>query len=191
MTTPAGKRHYLLIYRRQLEQYRWPALLAALAFGMLWWFSPPAIVSNDPNFSLFMQAVLLIAALAGVALLAYATWGPKQAYVQCQPTHLRVSTPLLRFNISYSRIRTCRPLKFAPAQLTSAQRHLVEPFLGRTAVVIDLNSYPLNEKWLRLWLNRFMFPSDSRGLVFVTDDWMALSRDIDTHRAQWKTRSER
>ena len=163
---------------------RTPALLIALLCGGLWWFAAlvPWLASD------VAQAALLITALIGGVLFLYAWVGPRLSYVQCQPTHLRVSTPLFRLAISYSRIRTTRPVNFLPAPQRWSQRRFVEPFIGRTIIALDLTGYPLGEKWLRLWLNEFMFPPNFMGLLLLTPDWMTLSRDFDTYRDQWKTR---
>jgi hypothetical protein len=55
-------------------------------------------------------------------------------------------------------------------------------------LAVDLNRYPLSARWLRLWLNEFLLPAEFLGLQFLVADWMALSRDIEVYRGQWKTR---
>jgi hypothetical protein len=35
-----------------------------------------------------------------------------------------------------------------------------------------------------------MFASDVSGLLLLTRDWMATSRDIDAHRTAWKMRNQ-
>ncbi len=75
----------------------------------------------------------------------------------------------------------------APAA-SGLRRDLVAPFLGQTAVMVDLKSYPLGERWLRLWLGWFMFSPDAVGLQFVTPDWLVFSRDLDERRTAWKLR---
>jgi hypothetical protein len=176
-----GRRHPLLIYRRLFGAWRAPSLLIAVMLGGLWWWPPPALSS------LLAQGALLGGAVTALLLFVYTLVAPRMAYVQCGPTALRVSVPLFRLAISYSRIRTTRPLEFRP-NARGSRLWLAEPYLGRTVVAVDLMSYPIAPRWLRLWLNEFILPGDFMGLVLVTPDWMTLSRDIDTHRSEWKGR---
>lgn len=184
MASP-GKRHPLLLNARLFAMLRPPAFFIALLCGVLWWFAASIpLLSSEPA----QVALLVIIGLCGLLFL-YTLIGPALAYVQCFPTYLLISTPLFRLAISYSRIRTVRPVQFTPRDLRWSQRRFLEPFLGMTVVSVDLKSYPIKEKWLRLWLNPYMFASDVTGLLFHTKDWMAISRDIDVHRAEWKTRN--
>jgi hypothetical protein len=182
----SGKHHPLLLYARLFAMLRPPAFFIALLCGVLWWFAP-----RIPLFSSELAQVLLLVVIVLCSLLfLYTLVGPALSYVQCRPTHLLVSTPLFRLAISYARIRNVRPVKFVPPKLGWSQRRFLEPFLGMTVVAVDLKSFPLNEKLLRLWLNPYMFGGDATGFLLHTKDWMATSRDIDVHRTEWKTRSQ-
>ena len=163
-----------------------PAFFIALLCGVLWWFAP-----GIPLFSSELAQFLLLVVIALCGLLfLYTLVGPFLAYVQCRPTHLLVSTPLFRLAVSYARIRNVRPVKFTPPQLGWSQRRFLEPFLGMTVVSVDLKSFPLSERLLRLWLNPYLFSGDSTGFLLLTKDWMATSRDIDVHRTEWATRNQ-
>lgn len=184
MASKPGKRHRLLLYARLFAMLRWPALLITVLCAGLWWFAPrlPMLASD------LAQAGLAIIALSCGVLFLYALVGPALSYVQCRPNHLRVSTPLFRLAISYSRIITTRPIQFLPGKLPFSQQRLVEPFIGHNAVLVDLSAYPIPEAWLRLWFNQFMFHPHARGLVLHVAEWMTVSRDIDSYRGQWKAR---
>ncbi|MBP7694762.1 MAG: hypothetical protein KA764_22760 [Anaerolineales bacterium] len=182
------RRHPLLIYRRRVAGWRLPALLIAAACGLLWWFAPavfPAEALETASWA------LLLGMAAGAALLLYALLAPAFAFVECRPAYLLISTPLYRLAISYSRMRTARPVKFAPT-VAGLRRELVAPFWGGTALFVDLTGYPFPEPWLRFWFGWFMFaPQLGTGLQFVVPDWMALSRDVEEGRVTWKTRRQR
>jgi hypothetical protein len=182
----SGKRHPLLLYARLFAMLRPPAFFIALLCGVLWWFAPDIPLLNSE-----LAQILLLVAIAVCGLLfLYTLIGPALSYAQCRPTHLLISTPLFRLAVSYSRIRNVRPVKFVPQKLGWSQRRLLEPFLGMTAVSVDLKGYPLNERLLRLWLNPYLFAGDVTGFLLLTKDWMTVSRDIDVHRTEWKTRNQ-
>ena len=59
-----------------------------------------------------VRAALAVGAATGLLLFGFSLIAPRLSYVQCRPTHLRVSTPLFQLAISYSRIHTARPVPF-------------------------------------------------------------------------------
>jgi hypothetical protein len=183
-TDSPGKRHTLLLYARLYGMLRWPSLLIALLCGGLWGFAPgvPLLASE-----LAQASLLIISGVCGLLFL-YALAGPRLSYVQCHPKYLRVSTPLFRVAISYSRIRTTRPVKFTPGRLPFTQGRMVDPFRGHTILALELMSYPMSEGVLRRMLSPFMFSASFKGLQFIVTDWMGLARDIDAYRDSWKIR---
>ena len=176
------RHHTLLIYARLFGQWRMPALLIAIVFLVLAWLAPGALADER------VRVAMAVGAVTGLLLFGYSLVGPRLSYVQCRPTHLMVSTPLFRLAISYSRIRTARPIPFEPAQVSWSQASLVQPFVGMTMLALDLNGYPVPLRWLRLLLHPFMLPVKFMGLQLLVADWMALSRDIEVHRSQWQGR---
>jgi hypothetical protein len=183
------KRHPLLIPRRRFRGWRWPLLVITLGFGMLGWFAPQL---TGPAYVIVLQyALAILTVLSGLGL-AFAIVAPRLCYVQCQARYLLISVALFRVVIGYSRVRNVHPIKFTPGPLSGLRQELVGPFAGQTAVAIDLSGYPMPARWLQFWLGWFMFQSDrATGLQIITDDWMALSRDLDVHRAENKTRTRK
>jgi hypothetical protein len=102
----SDRHHPLLIYARLFGQWRVPALLITIALLVLAWLAPGPLANE------LVRAALATGAAASLLLFVYALVGPRLSYVQCRPTHLRVSTPLFRLAISYSRIHTARPVPF-------------------------------------------------------------------------------
>jgi hypothetical protein len=172
----------LLLYVRLFALWRVPALLVALLCGALAFWAPGPLNVVELRAGLF--------GLSGIGLLVflYAYVGPSLSFVQCRPDHLLLSTPLFRLAISYNRIRTTRPLPFDSLPVRWSDQRLVEPFRGRTMLGIDLTGYPVSRRWLRFWLMGYLLPSTFVGFQFLVPDWMALSRDIEGQRAEWKTR---
>ncbi len=178
----SARRHPLLIYGRLFAQWRVPSLLISLICLGLAWVAPGPLADDR------VRALLLVGALAGLLLFGYALIGPRLSYVQCRPTHLLLATPFFPLAISYSRIYTVRPVPFEPANVHWTQAEIVRPFVGVTMLALDLKSYPVSRRWLRLLLNPFLLPSNFLGFQLVVADWMALSRDIEMYRGQWTTR---
>ena len=183
-----GDRFPLLIYRRWARMLRLPGLLIAVASGIMWWFAP-----NDPLLAERDWAFLLLGGVGGLTFL-YSLLARRAAYVQCHPDHVKIRTPFLTVVISYKRVLQVRPVEYHSqlpvSGLKSTQRRLLHPFLGRTVVLLELRGFPLNERWLRIWLPWFMFAGEATGFTLVVEDWMALSRQISAFSDRWVARRQ-
>lgn len=188
MSSSPGDRFPLLIYRQAVRRYRGPGLLLTLGCLGLWlpvsanllaWPRPPA------------DNWLLAGGLVSLAFTLLAWIGPRWAYVQPRQDHLRVQTPIYRLNVSYRRILGTRPVDiakmFPPSELPRSQRHLITPFLGRTALGVDLRGLPLSPFLLRLFFSRLLFLPDRPGLLLLVDDWMTLGRQLASRLDLWRT----
>jgi len=178
----SARRHPLLIYSRLFAVWRFPTLLIGAILLVLAWLAPGPLADER------LRLLLALGAAASLLLFGYSLLGPRWSYVQCRPTHLRLSTPFFPLAISYSRIYTARPVPFEPANVRWTEESLVRPFLGMTMLALDLTGYPVPLRWLRLLLNRFLLPERFIGLQLLVPDWMALSRDIEVYRSQWAMR---
>jgi hypothetical protein len=176
------KPHRLLLYERQANGLRAPALLITLAAGALSLWGP------GPLGNLQFRVSLAAVAVIGLIIYIYAVLAPRLSFVQCRPNYLLLSTPFFRLNISYSRVRTTRPIPFSPPQVGWGEGGLVAPFRGRTQVALDLNRYPISVRWLKFFLMRYLVPDNFLGFQFLVADWMGLSRDIEGQRAEWGAR---
>ncbi len=184
-----GRRFRLLLYSRLYDTIWWPLVLLLIALGALWWYAP-FIIFLAP----FDDLVLFAAGLCALLLLGSALARPL-SFVQCRPNHLRIQTPIFRLAISYDRIVTVRPTKFSdqypPTTQRWSQRRFLDPFFPATAVGVTVRSYPIALKWLKVWLNDYLFTRDAPGFLFLVDDWMSLSREIDVYRDRWRDRKPR
>jgi len=178
------RRHPLLIYARLFARWRAPALLLAIVFAALAIWAPGPLAED------VVRLALLAGGAASLVLYVYSALGPRLSYVQCRPTHLRVSTPLFQLAISYNRIVTSRPVPFDPVNVPAGHEPVVGPLRGQTMLALDLNGYPVARRWLKLLLNPFLLPEKFLGLQLLVPDWMALSRDIEVHRTQWQMRDK-
>ncbi|MEW6569492.1 MAG: hypothetical protein AB1449_15280 [Chloroflexota bacterium] len=191
MTSAPGDRFHLLIYRQAVRRYRGPGLLLSLTLLGLWypvsldlltWPRPPA------------DAWLLAGGLVSLAFTLLAWLGPRWAYAQARPDHLRLQTPIYRMKVSYRRILGTRPIDvgkmFPLASLPRSQQHLIAPYHGRTALGVDLRGLPLSPFVLRLFFSRFLFATDHIGLILVVDDWMALGRQLVSRIDSWRAANQ-
>jgi hypothetical protein len=175
-----------LLFRRTFDRLWILSLVLAVIFGGTWlWgqiFALPLVLIEDDFW------LLLTAAIAGIVA-AYAFLARFLAYVQACDTHLAIVTPFLRVNISYRRfqaVRTALMHQLFPKNESSwAQRSFLGPFYGKTAIVIDLNSWPLQPTLLRLFWPKPMFSTRSRGLVILVKDWMQFSTELDSYQGLW------
>ncbi len=174
------KRFPLLLYRAVARRWRGAAFWLMPAGAALWY----ALRYGDPPAP---DQAICGAIVGGIgALLWLYTRLLRRAAVLCTPKGMRIRTPLYTIGFSYRRIERVRPVTFAtlyPAgEEKAARRRLYAGIWGKTALVVDLNSYPLSPALLRLWLPRYCFLPDGRGLVLIVEDWMGLSRCLDTCR---------
>lgn len=181
-----GKKHTLLLYRRMMDRL-WPStlLLALLLLG-IWGLSE----YNIAQVLEYQDDTLLL--VTGGFCLAFSLFAfivRKSAYVQAASDHLKLVTPFYRVNISYQRMRSLHPaliMRIFPAGKQGwAENNYLEPFSNFTALILELNSYPLNPRLLRLFFPRQIFSPYSRGLVLLVDDWMALSTEVDSLSGTW------
>lgn len=180
----SGKCHPLLFYRRAMDRLWLATLFLGLILGIVWlwfWWSDVPLISSGN------ETWLLAGSVAALAFTVFAFFARRAAYVQPQRDHLRLVTPFLRMNISYRRIRSVHPAGFQqlfpPGKASWAQRSFLEPFYGRTAVVVDLTSYPMSPFLLRFFLAPQMFSPQSTGFVFLVPDWMEFSTELDSFRS--------
>jgi hypothetical protein len=185
MAKKRGKRFRLLIYERMWQRWGLSSLLVALASGMLWVLAPR--IRFLPS---SLRMLILIQALASFAIFAYAFMARRMAWVQCRPDHLHIQSPIYPLSISYARIKVVRPSELAhifdPSKEKPGRRDWLRPYWGMTAVVVEISKYPVKKDWLRLWFNRYMFSPEVAGFVFLVDDWMTLSRQLDDSRSNWE-----
>jgi hypothetical protein len=179
-----GDKFPLLIYQRWGKMLRMPSLLTAIVSSAAWWYAPsvPDLQGRDWAF----LAIAIISAL----IFIYSLLARRAAYVQCRSDHLRVRTPFLPLAVSYKRILGAKPVEFhsqLPPKMSGPQRRLLQPYLGRTIVLLELRGLPGSKRQLRLWLPWYMFARQITGLLLPVEDWMTLSQQIVSFADRWTT----
>jgi hypothetical protein len=182
----SGARYALLLYRRTMDRVWKNTLVLGVILLALWYL--PLLPDRSLGW-ISSKDLLLAGAIVVLALCAFAFLGRSMVYVQAMYDHLRLVTPFLRLNVSYRRITSTHPVMiqqlFPPQASGWAQRRFLEPFYGKTAILIELSGYPLNPTLLKLFLPAQMFSPRSTGLVILVSDWMQFSTEFDTLVGNW------
>jgi hypothetical protein len=179
----AGHRYPLVIYTHMLDRW-WPAtLMLSLALFATAWGA-----ARTPQGEAAPLAITATNGLGGLSLIftLFLLIIRKAAYVQPFGTYLRLATPFLRINISYRRFRgsTTSEMRmlFPPKSISSWRREIISPLSSMTAIVINLNGYPVSPVLLRLFLSPFFFKDKTPHLVILVKDWLRFSTELDSMR---------
>lgn len=179
-----GRRYPLVIYTHMLNRW-WPVtfVLALALVAQAWGLSRTQIGMASP------LKVNVLYGLGGFVLAAtlFLLIIRKAAFVRPYKDHLLLATPFLRLKISYRRFHgtttsTIQAL-FPPASLSSWRRDIIAPLASMTALVINLNGYPVPPAMLRLFLSPFFFKDRTPHLVILVEDWLRFSSELDSMRA--------
>jgi len=187
MARRRGDRFHLVVYKLMWQSWAWPSLFILIGSIAAWALAPGSAYIPSGY-----RPLLLIPGLGALILLSYAYLAQHLAWVQCRGKHIRIQTPIYPLAVSYARIRSVRPSTLAQVldmeNASGLTRAWLKPYWGRTVVVVYLSSYPFNRTWLRLWFSPYVLTPGAPGFVFLVEDWMALSRQIDDFQNQWAMR---
>jgi hypothetical protein len=192
-----GKKHPLLAYRVRYRRHRWLYFGVALAVLALYaglnllpadtWKNVPWVHDID--------WLLLPVALVILAIAIFRAIAGSIPYVQCSERNIKVQAPLYQVVFSYKRVQETRPNSlahaFEHANLSRRERQLVfDPkYSGYTAIIVDMNSWPMSLRSLRFWLGKLLFGS-KKSLVLWVEDWMTLNRELSDYKDRWRARQQ-
>ena len=178
-----GHKYPLIVYQHMLNRW-WPALIA-MGLGM---FVLAYSEYIDPMSRFLPWRWQLFAGIGALAVLIGVFFLVLRhlAYVQPFPEYLKLVTPFMRINISYKRIKKTTTTEmrylFSFKSLSGWMQDIFEPLAGRTAMVIDLNGYPVSPMMLRFFLSRFFFKDKTPHVVILVKDWMHFSSELESMR---------
>jgi len=182
-----GNRHPLLFYQRTMGRIGWLTLILGIVLAVVWWWR---LVEIKTIYIFSPETLILLGAVVSIALSLFAFVARKMAYVRAHDKYLYLATPFLRLKISYRRIRSARPMLiqqiFPEEKSKWSQRKFLEPFYGKTALVVEMKSFPVNRKMLKMFLPAQIFSPQFTGLVILVPDWMRLSTELDSYRGSWQ-----
>jgi hypothetical protein len=193
---PRRRKYPLIVYRHMLNRW-WPAMIA-LGLGM---FALAYSEYLDPIAQFIPWRWQLFAGIGVLSILValFFIIIKQFAYVQVFPAYLKLVTPFLRLKISYKRItRTTATeirLLFPPKSMGWWTREILAPLSTRTAIVIDLNGYPISPRLMHMFLSRFFFKDKTPHIVILVNDWMRFSAELESMRTNtdpdWGKRQKR
>jgi hypothetical protein len=180
----AGHKYPLIVYQHMLNRWWRPMVAMGVVMFVLAYseYIDPMAQFLPQRWQVF-AGIGALAVLIGIffIILRYV------AYVQPFPNHLRLVTPFMRINISYKRIRKTTTTEmrylFPHRSMSGWVQDIFAPLSSRTAMVIDLNGYPVPRSVLRLFLSRFFFKDKTPHLVILVNDWMRFSSELESMRA--------
>jgi hypothetical protein len=178
-----GHKYPLIVYQHMLNRW-WPALMA-MGLGM---FALAYSEYIEPMARFLPWRWQLFAGIGALAILigVFFVILRHLAYVQPFPQYLKLVTPFMRLNISYKRIKKTTTTEmrylFAFKSLSGWMQDIFEPLAGKTAMVIDLNGYPISPVMLRFFLSRFFFKDKTPHVVILVKDWMRFSSELESMR---------
>lgn len=179
-----GDRFPLLVYAPLGRRWIILGLLLAVASFVLWLLAPRCLGCG------LLRHLALFPVLTGLVIFVYGLAACRIATVQCFRTALRIQTPIYPLTISYKRIAGTRPMQvsklFDPETDKHARRNWPLRYWGLTALLVEMKSFPMSERWLRLWLDRYLFWPQGTGFVLMVEDWIGLSQQLDGYQADYK-----
>jgi len=180
----AGRKYPLIVYQHMLNRW-WPAMITmglvmfALAYSE---YIDPMAQFLPWRWQLF-AGIGALAIMVGVFFLILR----HVAYVQPFPDYLKLVTPFMRVNISYKRFKKTTTTEmrylFPHKSLSGWVQDIFAPLASKTAMVIDLNGYPISPFVLRSFLSRFFFKDKTPHLVILVKDWMRFSSELESMRS--------
>ena len=193
-----GRNHPLLAFRLRYRRQRglyFGVALAVLALVAAIQLLPAETWVNVPWVH-DLDWLLLLVGIVVLVMAVFRVIAASVPYVQCSERNIKLQAPLYQLVFSYKRVRETRPntlfYVFDKGGLSRGERKfaLDDKIGGQTAVIVEMNSWPMSMRWMRFWLGNLVFSSDNRALVLWVEDWMALNREISDYKDRWRERKK-
>jgi hypothetical protein len=177
------------MYRRTMGRLWKSTFVLALLLGSLWMVKQFGAIQVLRAGAAWVDLLIFAAALMTFGICVFAFIAQRLAFVQAHTNYFSIVTPFLRLKVSYRRIQKVHPELiqnlFPKSKARWAERNFLEPFYGKTSVVIETRGYPMNPAMLRLFLPAQMFSPRTTGFVLLVSDWMKFSTELDSFQGAW------
>ena len=189
-----GKRHSLLLFRNKYRSHRGLYLMVFLLCMGLYLFlylAPDNLVK--PILGLWPYAwILLVVGSIAFVLFLFRMIASQIPYIQCTEKNFKIQTPLYPIVFSYRRVKETRPNAlfevFKKDKVSKQEARFLEKYSGQTAVIVEMDGFPMSLKWLKFWMTNLMFTQDGQSLVVWVQDWMTLNRELSDFKDKWRDR---
>ncbi len=183
-----GEKHILLLYHRTMDRLWGITFLLGLVLFALWRFE----VSFTSLWRPEIKGLVYTAAGIAVAIGIFAFFARRMGYVRAFADYILIATPFFRFRTSYRRVKNIRTTEFYRLfdleNLSWREENYVRPFLGETAVVLNLKDFPLSPAIMRLFLPKYFLSPKGKEIVLLVRDWMGLSVELDSRFSEFRQR---
>lgn len=179
------KKHRLLIYDVQSRRFKWKLLVLWLTLVGVGLFD--IFVQNIlGNYWFILWAVIPLIIIIWV----YYTFFLPRAWFVVTSENLLLQTPAGEVKISYGRLDNITSSQMAQhyslKDLPRRDRAIAKPHFKQTCAMVEMNSIPKTLEKKRGQLPRVLFSTKRPGLLLLVEDWIQLSRDVESARNKWR-----
>lgn len=190
-----GKRHTLLLFRNKYQSHRllyFLVFVLCIGLYLFLYLGPADLVARLPQWPPQYDWILLAIGAIAFVLFVFRLVASLIPYLQCSEKNFKIQTPLYPIVFSYRRVKETRPNAlfeiFKKDNVSRQDAHFLEKYSGQTAVIVEMEGYPMPLNWLKFWMTDLMFTPDGRGLVLWVEDWMTLNRELGDFKDKWRNR---
>jgi hypothetical protein len=190
-----GKRHTLLLFRNKYRSDRalyFLVFLACVGLYLLLYLGPADLVARLPQWPPQFDWILLAIGAAAFMIFMFRMIASRIPFIQCTEKNFKVQTPLYPVVFSYRRVKETRPNAlfevFKKDKVSKQEARFLEKYSGQTAVIVEMDGFPMSLKWMKFWMTNLMFTPDGQGLVLWVQDWMTLNRELSDFKDKWRDR---
>lgn len=173
------RKHRLLFYQHSMDRLSVKLLLLSLIFWVGWWYAPLIPLFRPPQ-----DGFLFWGALFTSLILLISLFLRSRAFVQVQTKQLLIKYPFFRLRIPYSLVKGVRMVEMKKAlqgtRLSFSNRRFVKPYHQTIVATLHLLDYPKPERWLHLFLPRYIFLGRGKGFILHITYWMDFNVEVDS-----------
>lgn len=126
-----------------------------------------------------------------IVLLAYCLLRLARTSVIVYEGHLLIQGVVNTLSINYEEIDSITPTKLSREyplkQITTGEWRRLSRLYEEPCALISLRNPPISAVMGRLLFPKFLFTPDRLGVLLLVDNWIELSKSVETARAAWRS----
>jgi hypothetical protein len=191
-----GKRHSLLLFRNKYRSDRalyFIVFFLCIGLYLFLYLAPPELVLRLPvQWPPQYDWILLAIGSVSFVIFVFRIVASQIPFIQCTEKNFKIQTPLYPIVFSYRRVKETRPNAlfevFKKDKVSKQDARFLEKYSGQTAVIVEMDGFPMPLNWMKFWMTNLMFTPDGQGLVLWVQDWMTLNRELSDYKDKWRDR---